>query len=60
MVMEIGPQENNLDWKGWEICQEAQINLTAAENSLDIISLVTSCLFYVETSSFPLSLLQCV
>lgn len=44
MVMEMGPQENNLDWKRWEICQEAQINLTAAENALDIISLVTSVL----------------
>lgn len=44
MVMEMEPQENNLDWKLWEICQEAQINLTAAEDALDIISLVTSVL----------------
>lgn len=44
MVVEIGPQENNLDQKRWEICQEAHINLIATEDALDIVSLETSVL----------------
>lgn len=53
MVMEMEPQENNLDSKWWEICQEAQINLTAAEDALDIISLVRSGLALWWNKLFP-------
>lgn len=61
MVMEMGPQENNLDWRRWEICQEAQINLTAGEDALDIISLVTSVLVLCWNKLFPsLSFAMCL